>query len=238
MTLVGDSATALHSCDVHCGKLNTRNPCVVIGLYAQAQAAPLESSPINPSTPSQHLSFPRPSGRLLFPYQALPFSYPSIERYSSLSKPPTRSSSRRQQLRTYPNLYSAGVQEGWGCSWHRQRRWDRSDILFFCNLLRPNGRIFHSSTPTFIPHILGCAAPFLRHVCNLGSTFFRPGFVLLSLPPLPLPDSPHFLCLWSTFRVLPSWSRIYASRLVHLTHYMIHDVYRLLFLHPPLPIPP
>lgn len=55
---------------------------------------------------------------------------------------------------------------------------------------------------------------------------------IIPLPPLLVPHSPPFYA--PLVRVLPSWSRIYASFFTHLTRYMIH-VFRLLFPYPPPP---
>ena len=69
---------------------------------------------------------------------------------------------------------------------------------------------------------------------SFGSTFFRAATVLVS--PFPPPAFSLTPSCAPLVRVLPSWSRIYASFFMHLTRYMIH-VFSL-SLSPPPPSSP
>ena len=99
---------------------------------------------------------------------------------------------------------------------------DRSDILFFA-LLRPNGRIFHSSTSPFIPRILGCAASFPHHVCILWINLLQ-SFVLLSPFPPPGSSLTPILCAFGPCSPKPeSYLRIVLHALDSLYDTCVQD---------------
>jgi len=154
---------------------------MVIGLYAQARAAFLQSPLINPSPP-QHLSFSRPSDKP-FPHIELLPNYPFIERYSSLSKPPKRPFSRRQRLPILPCLLPGVGQEGSRSQCDMDGDSRPFGIYCFCILFKPNGRLFYSRTSPLSPAIGDVPPHPISMSVTLGSTF-RAGFVLFYYPTL------------------------------------------------------
>ena len=119
-----------------------------------------------PFAPFQHLSFPRSSDELFSPYQ-VPLQLSIHRTIFILSNLPTRSLFRRQQPQTSPDPYPVGDQEGSMSQCDIDSDSGPFGYIVFCIFFKPNGRIFHSSTPHFIPRILGCAASFPLHVCIL-----------------------------------------------------------------------
>jgi len=183
---------------------------MVIGLYAQARAAFLQSPLINPSLP-QHLSFSRPSDKP-FPHIELLPNYPFIERYSYPS-PQNDPSLAVSDCQFSPALLPGVGQEGSRSQCDMDGDSRPFGIYCFCILFKPNGRLFYSRTSLLSPAIGDVPPHPISMSVTLGSTF-RAGFVLFYYPhPLPLPYSPHLVRLWSVFSQVgalfthrPSWT--------------------------------
>jgi len=152
-------------------------------VYTRKHSDVLLIPPLNPSLPPDIFPFPgqvTPCSPCIKP----PFNYPFVERYSSLSKPPTRSSFLRQQPQISPDPHpGVGVRrvQGHNVTWTAMV--DRSDILFFALFSDQTDAFFIQALPLLSPRILGCAASFPLHVCNLWIDPIQSWFCLIILFP-------------------------------------------------------